>query len=71
MSTTFLRPDPNNHKQVKKVKEKFEAMYGINTGVRTTAQWKKLVESYGLETVCTTEKMTPKEVNDKINGNNI
>jgi hypothetical protein len=66
MSTTFLRPDPTNDKQMAEAKARFEAMYGVNATTRTPAQGKALVDTYGKKFICQTDKITPKQLRDKM-----
>jgi len=45
-----------------KTKEKFEEAFGVNAATRSPAQWRRLVQVYGIDQVCKIEKKTESEI---------
>ena len=52
----------NNPKKLLESKYRFEKAFGVNSRLRTSQQWQRLVNLYGIRTVCEMETMTEDEV---------
>lgn len=57
---------PENKNQLDAVKKVFEETFGVDTQSRTVKQWKNLVTKYGIQKVMKLEKMTKRQVKDKM-----
>jgi len=52
----------------KKLRDQFEEKYGVDQKTRTQAQWKNLVNTYGIKNVAAKERMKESQVRSKIKG---
>lgn len=64
----IIKPNPTMKEKLETVKTAFEKRYGADNKTRTPEQWRNLVETYGIETVCSSESLKEKEVKKRMRG---
>ena len=58
----------NDPKKLAEARQSFEKSFGVDQQTRTAAQWKRLINVYGMPTVCKQENMPEWEVRSKAYG---